>query len=90
MVRLADVKDVESELITLLEGIDAVVRMRPRVVRMLRILKSMDPEMTPTRYVSPAPSKAYRTSTEEPVVRRLDSIVTGPRFGVPEAKKKDP
>ena len=86
-VRLADVKDVESELLAVLDHIDAVVRLRPRITRLLRIVREMDPDMTPTRYVPIESSKAYRMSSERPVVRRMDSSPTGPRWGV---KKKDP
>ena len=79
-VRLADVKELESELLTILDGMDELVRLRPLIMRLLRVVKEMDPDMTPIRHVPLDASKAYRTSSDRPPAKKSDSITFGPRF----------
>ena len=87
-VPLKVLRAIEAELVTMLSQLDGFVRLRPSVARTIRLLKELDPDMTPVRPSSENALDAYLASTEPappPSSSLPESIRSGPRF----SKKDD-
>ena len=85
LVPLSTLRELEDGLAQMIDHFDTVVRLRPELLRLQRLVKEIDPDKTsPRGYNSPESEKAYKVSQARPRPDRInsgaDSITFGPRF----------